>query len=71
MENIRLGSLCLTLVDKTFDSADGEEFIPKGTYVTVCDDDNIDKGYVLVESEGYSIVYDYLLKELMLVKNYM
>ena len=71
MDNIRLGSLCLTLVDKTVDSANGEELIPKGTYVTVCDDDNIDKGYVLVESEGYSIVYDYLLNELKLIKNYL
>lgn len=69
MEKIKLGSLCITKVDKQFDTAEGICSIKKGTYVTVCDDDNIDKGYVLVESEGFYTVFDYNLNELILIDN--
>ena len=71
MEKIRLGSVCTTLIDKTFTRVGGKDFIPKGTLVSVCDDDYINEGYVLVEAKGYYTVYEYLLSELKLIKNYL
>ncbi len=68
MDKIKLGSLCLTKIDKSFDSSDGKCFIKKGTFVTVCDDDNIHKGYVLVELESFKTVFDYNLDELILIE---
>ena len=41
MNKIKLGSLCLTKVSKTFDSSEGTFVIKKGIFVTVCDVDNI------------------------------
>jgi len=70
MEKIKLGSFCLTKIDKIFEYHGEKCVIKKGTYVNVCDDDNIDKGYVLVELEGFDTVFDYELNELILVKNY-
>lgn len=71
MEKIKLGSLCKTKVDKTFDYHNKVYMIKKGTYVSVCDDDNIQEGYVLVESEGFDTVFGYELSELILVKNFL
>ncbi len=45
---IRLGSLCITKITKTFKIEVKGIIVPKGTYVTVCDDD-IKEGFVLVE----------------------
>jgi len=69
MDKIKLGSLCITKADKKFNSVEGRTFIKKGTLVTVCDDDNINKGYVLVEVEGFYTVFEYNLNELSLIKS--
>jgi len=69
MDKIKLGSLCLTKIDKTFEYHNEKCVIKKGTYVNVCDDDNIDKGYVLIELKGFDTVFDYELNELILIKN--
>ena len=71
MEEIKLGSLCITKIDKKFEYHESVLTIKKGTYVSVCDDDNIHEGYVLVESEEFDTVFDYRLDELILIKNYL
>jgi len=68
MEKIKLGTLCLTNVDKTFNYPDGLYFIKKGTYVIICDTDYIKDGYVTVELEEYDTVFDYEVSELIIVK---
>ena len=71
MKGIRLGSLCLTNVDKEFKYGDKTHVIKRGTFVSVCDDTTITKGYVLVEIEGFDTVFDYNLDELVLFENYL
>lgn len=71
MEKIKLGSLCLTKNKKSFDYHNKVYVIEKGVLVTVCDDENIKEGYVLVEIEGYDTVFDYNIEELLIVKNYL
>lgn len=66
MGKIRLGSTCITEVEKCFEYENRKCVISKGTYVTVCDNDNVSSGYVLVEIEGYDTVFDYMLSELVL-----
>lgn len=69
MEKIKLGSLCLTKNDKSFDYKNKTILIKKGTLVSVCDDENVKEGYVLVEADGFETVFDYELEDLILIKN--
>lgn len=71
MEKIKLGSLCLTKHDKIVTYHKKQCVIKKDSFVTVCDDDNVDEGFVFVELEGYDEVFGFELSELLLVKNYL
>lgn len=68
MGKIKLGSLCITKIVKTFKIKSGDVVVPKGTLVLVCDDDNIKDGFVLVEADEYGYALDYKEDELIFIK---
>jgi hypothetical protein len=70
MKKIKLGSLCTTKIDKNFEYNNKICTIKEGSFALVCDDDSVDKGWVLVELEGFDDVFGYKLDELTLVENY-
>jgi hypothetical protein len=69
MEKIKLGSLCIIKNSKTVEYENKKVVIEKGTYVTVCDDDSISKGFVLVEIDGFDTVFGFSIDDLILIHN--
>ena len=71
MEKIKLGSLCIIKNNKTVEYNNKKVVIEKGTYATVCDDNAISKGYVLVEIDGFDTVFGLNIDDLILIHNYL
>ena len=71
MEKIKLGSLCIIKSAKTVEYKNKKVVIEKGTYVTVCDDNSISKGYVLVEIDGFDTVFGFNIDDLILIHNHL
>ena len=71
MEKIKLGSLCVIKNSKAVEYKNKKVVIEKGTYVTVCDDNSITKGYVLVEIDGFDTVFGFNIDDLILIHNHL
>ena len=71
MEKIKLGSLCIIKNAKTVEYKNKKVLIEKGTYVTVCDDNSISKGHVLIEIDGFDTVFGIDIDNLILIHNHL